>query len=379
MIVTKRAEELGSRQRQILADSRRIVVKIGSRLLDESPAGCPARIADQIASTESDYQFAIVSSGAITLGVRALGKDRRPNALADIQAAAAVGQNQLINHWQHGFAAHGLTIGQVLLTHEDLTNRGRFLNARYALRALLQAGVIPVINENDTVATEEIRYGDNDLLAALVANLIGADALIILTDVEGVLDAAPSAGGKRIPLVTHADLDITEAAGQTSADGIGSGGMSSKVDAARAAARHGVQTVVASGRVPLVLREILLGNDIGTLFVPSAAKLSSRKHWIAYKGRPVASIIVDKGAEEALTQRGKSLLAAGVSDVRGEFSMGDAVSLSTIEGVEFGRGLAAYSSVVVRKLAGRRSPDIEETLGHTYKREIVHRDDLVLI
>ncbi len=367
--------------RSSLSKTRRVVVKIGSQLIDESPAGRPASVADQVAAQRQHQRdVVVVSSGAIALGGRRLGHERRPSALAELQAAAAVGQNRLMAHWEHAFAAHSIEIGQVLLTHDDLRDRRRFLNARFALRALLSAGVVPVINENDTVATEEIRYGDNDLLAALVCNLVGADALIILTDVDGLLDVPPDLGGSRISVVRDADSEsASEAAKASRDDGVGSGGMRSKVSAARSAARHGVCTVVANGRDPTVLASILRGDDVGTVFLPSAQRISSRKHWIAYGAKPSASISVDSGAERALRAEGRSLLAAGIVAVHGKFEMGDIVSLVTEDGTEFARGLAAYSATDVARIAGLRSSDIEGSLGYKYVGEVIHRDDLALL
>src|SRR5688500_8684266 len=224
----------------------------------------------------------VVSSGAIALGRRVLGMDTRPRDLPTLQAAAAVGQTRLMQSWEQSFAVHRLITAQVLLTHDDLADRRRFLSARHALRAMLDRKVVPIINENDTVAVEEIRYGDNDLLAALVCNLISADALVVLTDVDGLHDAPPSEGGRRIPLVRDIDIDPSWKVAAADPTGLSSGGMASKVQAARSAARHGVRTAVVAGRRPGVLQETLAGVDHGTLFVPSRERMSSRKHWIAY-------------------------------------------------------------------------------------------------
>jgi glutamate 5-kinase len=317
----------------------------------------------------------VVSSGAISLGVRALGLPRRPRDLPALQAAAAVGQGRLLQHWERAFDVHDLLVGQVLLTHDDLADRQRFLSARHALRAMLDAGVVPIINENDTVAVEEIKYGDNDLLAALVCNLVSADALILCTDVEGLRDAA----GQRIPLVRDIDREAAPLAQGTRADGVGSGGMASKVQAAKAAGRSGIATVVAPGREAAVLREVLGGADVGTLFLPSATKMSSRKHWIAYGARPAGRITVDDGAHQALVSKGRSLLPRGVVSIDGDFDIGDIVSLVNGPGIEFGRGLAGYSAADMRRLQGAHSADIEAILGYKYLDAVVHRDDLVLL
>jgi glutamate 5-kinase len=324
-------------------------------------------------------ELVVVSSGAIALGRRVLGMDKRPHALPVLQAAAAVGQTRLMQAWEQAFAVHRLIAAQVLLTHDDLADRGRFLSARHALRAMLDAGVIPVVNENDTVAVEEIRYGDNDLLAALVCNLVSADALIILTDVDGVHDAPPPEGGQRIPLVRDIDLDPAWKVSASDPDGVGSGGMASKVQAARSAARHGVATAVVPGHRPQVVRDTLAGVDLGTLFLPSRERMSSRKHWIAYGARPIGRLVVDEGAHRAVSAQGCSLLPAGIVAVEGSFELGDIVSLVTGQGLEFARGLAGYTASDLRRLKGLQSADIEATLGYKYLDEVIHRDDLVLL
>jgi glutamate 5-kinase len=365
--------------RRRLAEARRVVIKVGSSLIDSSPAGRPAQIADQVAALIADgREVVVVSSGAIALGMRALRMERRPTAVARLQAAAAVGQNKLLLHWQNGFAVHGLVVAQLLVTHDDLADRRRFINARWTLREVLDAGAVPVINENDTVATEEIKYGDNDRLATLVCNLTGAHALIILTDVDGVLDAPPELGGQRISEVGESG-ELAAAIGGPGGSGLGSGGMASKIQAARSAARHGVVTAIANGATPGVITALLAGEDVGTAFVPSGDRIRSRKHWIAYSGRPTGAIVVDAGARTALTTAGRSLLPAGVLRVQGRFEMGDPVSLLDEDGTEFARGLAAYSAEDVARIAGLQSADIEPTLGYKYLDEVVHRDDLVLL
>jgi len=357
-----------------LIDARRIVVKIGSRLLAESPAGRPAAIADQIVELRRrDVEVIIVSSGAIALGVRRLRLPGRPRDLPSLQAAAAVGQSRLMQHWEHAFAVHDLAIGQVLLTHDDLGDRRRFLSARLTLRALLDHGVVPIINENDTVATDEIKFGDNDQLAALVVNLIGADALIILTDVEGVRDAA----GVRMPIVHDIEREAVPVAGGTTS-GVGSGGMASKVSSARIVTRTGVPAIVAPGREPDVLTRVLGGVDLGTLFVPGPDVLSARKHWIAYGAKPSGRLVIDDGAARALRDHGKSLLPAGVIAVEGEFELGDTVSIMA-GGEELGRGLAAYPADDLRKISGLQSAAIEARLGYKSIDEAIHRDDLVIL
>jgi glutamate 5-kinase len=366
----------GSEARAGLVAARRVVVKIGSRLLAESPASRPAAIADQVVELRRrDVEVVIVSSGAIALGVRRLRLAARPDDLPGLQAAAAVGQSRLMQHWEHAFAVHELAIGQVLVTHEDLGDRRRFLSARLTLRALLDHGVVPIVNENDTVATEEIKFGDNDQLAALVCNLVSADALVMLTDVEGVRDAA----GVRMPMVRDIDREAAPVAG-ASTSGVGSGGMASKVGSARIVTRTGVPAVVAPGRESDVLVRVLAGADVGTLFVPVArAALSSRKHWIAYGAKPCGTLVVDDGAARALRDGGKSLLPAGIVEVRGEFELGDTVSVVTTAGGELARGLVAYPAGELRRISGLQSTDIEARLGYRSTDEAIHRDDLVIL
>jgi glutamate 5-kinase len=369
------AEAPGAR-RALLAGVRRVVVKIGSRLLAESPAGRPAAIADQVAALRRrGLAVVVVSSGAISFGVRALGLAARPHDLPRLQAAAAVGQGRLVQQWQHAFAAHDLVIGQVLLTHDDLGDRRRFLSARHTLRALLDQGVVPIVNENDTVATEEIRFGDNDQLAALVCNLASADLLIMLTDVEGLRGS----DGVRIPVVRDIEREAAPVAGASGADGVGSGGMASKVTSARMVTRTGVPAVVAPGRLGNVLVDVLDGADVGTLFVPGAGVLSARKHWIAYGARPGGRLVVDDGARRALVEQGKSLLPRGITAVEGQFGPGETVSVLAPDRTELARGLAAYGADDLRKIQGLRSADIEATLGYRSLDEAIHRDDLVLL
>ena len=364
-----------------LAAARRVVVKIGSRLLAESPAGRPAAIADQVAELRRrGVEVIIVSSGAIAMGVKALHLATRPTDLPGLQAAAAVGQSRLMQHWQHAFAPHDLIIGQVLLTHDDLGDRRRFLSARLTLRALLDRGVVPIINENDTVAVEEIKFGDNDQLAALVSSLVSADALVILTDVDGVWDER----GQRIPVVRDVEREAAPVAGASTKDGIGSGGMASKVQSAKMVTRLGIPAVVAPGREPRVLLDVLGGADRGTVFLPAgvgagARPVTRRKHWIAYGPKPAGRLLVDDGARRALADAGKSLLPKGITAIEGEFSAGETVSIIAPDGSELARGLAAYDAAALRRIRGLHSSDIEATLGYRSLDEAIHRDDLVLL
>jgi glutamate 5-kinase len=362
-------------ERASLAAARRVVSKIGSRLIQEAAASRPATIADQVVELRRrGLEVVIVSSGAIALGLPRLGMTQRPTEMPALQAAAAVGQSRLMQHWEHAFGAHDVEIGQVLVTHDDLGDRKRFLSARHTLRALLDHGVVPIINENDTVAAEEIKFGDNDQLAALVSNLVSAEALVILTDVEGVRDA----NGVRMPIVRDIEREAAPVAGK-SGSSVGSGGMASKVGSARIVTRTGVPAIVAPGREPDVLVRVLAGADVGTLFVPGSGILSSRKHWIAYGAKPAGKLVVDDGAARALRDGGKSLLPAGIVSVDGDFDLGDTVAIVTRDGAELARGLAAYPGDDLRKIQGLHSAGIEARLGYKSIDEAIHRDDLVIL
>ena len=363
--------------RGALARARRVVIKIGSRLIYERPTETLVEVADDVAELRGERSFLVVSSGAIALGRGVLGLTERPRELPRLQAVAAVGQGRLMQAWEKAFSAHRIPVGQVLLTHDDVADRARFLSARHALSALLELGAVPIINENDTVATDEIRFGDNDRLAALVVSLVGADALVILTDVDGLHDAPPASGGRRIPLVRDVDREASPVAGATSG-GMGTGGMASKVQAAKIAGRSGVPTVVARGGAGILAR-VLAGEDLGTLFSPSDERLQSRKQWIAFALKPAGAIVVDGGARTALVDKQKSLLPSGIREVRGTFAIGDPVSILDETGAEFARGLTSYGADEIARIRGRRSADIETILGYKYLDEVVHRDDLVVL
>jgi glutamate 5-kinase len=360
--------------RKALGKARRVIVKIGSNALADHPELIPS-LADEVAElTPSGANFVIVSSGAVALGWRRLGYRKRPREIAKLQAAAATGQSLLMNRYAEAFSRHGLCVAQVLLTHSDLSKRGSMNNARAALGALIDAGAIPIVNENDTVSTEEIalRFGDNDQLAAMVAPLVGADLLILLSNVDGVLDR----DGQRISVFDAADDVFQHAA----ADGAqGSGGIVSKVEAARKACRSGARTVVAHAHAPRVLHRLIEGEDLGTLFEPRGNALRARKHWIAYTLRPRGTLIVDQGAVLALQSGKKSLLPIGVLGVRGQFDPGDAVRLVGPGGAEVARGLSRLSSLEAARVAGvsRDAPaalDLKEVAA-----VVVHKDDLVLM
>ena len=357
-----------SSERAAVRRARRVVLKIGSKTLAADRA-VYARIARELAALRGDKRdFVLVSSGAIALGVSKLGLRARPREMAWLQAAAAAGQSVLMQRYEEAFGQVDVAVAQVLLTHADLADRHRGNNARAALGALAGAGALPIINENDTVAVDEIRFGDNDQLASMVVPLVDADLLLLLSDVEGLLDCE----GKRVPLVRDAVREARPLAGK-STSGVGTGGMASKVEAARKATLAGASVVVADARVEGLITSILRGDDVGTLFVPAAAKLNARRHWIAFTLRPRGALVLDRGAAEAVQRRGKSLLAVGVLGVRGDFRAGDSVAIVDPDGREVGRGLSRLSAAEAAAAAGKkREADAEEIVA-------VHRDDLVLL
>ncbi|MGH7881196.1 MAG: glutamate 5-kinase, partial [Candidatus Binataceae bacterium] len=306
---------------------------------------------------------------------------RRGTSMAERQAAAATGQIELMRQWARAFDAHGRLVAQILLTHQDLAERKRRDNAVHTIQALLAAGVLPIVNENDTVAVEEIRMGDNDVLSSLVAGMVQAGLLVILSDVTGVLTGDPRkrADARLIPLITDAEAGMRGLVAE-SAGPLGSGGMATKLKAARQAAQAGISVIIAHGGEPGTLSAALdPAREIGTLILPSRARLKGRKQWIAFALRPAGALAVDDGAAEALRRKGRSLLASGIREVRGEFSSGDCVSLLDHAGVEFGRGLVNYPSIDVARLKGRRSADIARLLGYKVADEIIHRNNFVLI
>jgi glutamate 5-kinase len=362
--------------RKPLENAKRIVVKIGSRAIVGDVPG-EARfesIAGQIAELyKLGRTVILVSSGAVSMGCRKLGRTSRPKLIPELQAAAAIGQPLLLQAFEAAFAAHGLHAAQVLLTHAEVANRQRYLNARAAMDAMIELGAVPIINENDTVSTEELQFGDNDQLAAMVAPLAGADLLVLLTDVEGLLDAEK----QRISVVS--DVDAIERLIWPKDNALSMGGMASKVGAARRACQVGVPVVIGPARDPEVLRKVATGVDCGTLFLPAGTALASRKYWIAYTLKMAGTLVVDAGAHRALTEANRSLLPAGIVAVHGTFRAGDAVSIIGADGRELARGLTRYDARDVQKLLGARSEQIEKRLGFYCGDEIVHRDDLVVL
>ena len=366
-----------------LASARRLVVKVGSALVTNNGTGLDLNaIADwarQIALLRQEgKEIILVSSGAVACGVQRLGWGRRPKTVHEKQAAAAVGQAGLVEAYEAAFSKHGLNTAQILLTHEDLADRKRYLNARSTLTTLLELGVVPIINENDTVITDEIKLGDNDTLGALVANLIEADALIILTDQKGLYTADPrkDPSATLIQEATAGDESLEAMAGGAGTR-VGTGGMITKVIAAKRAARSGAHTAIASGHEPDPILRLAAGEPVGTLLVSTTQPLAARKQWLADHLQLAGRLLLDAGAVKAL-QSGKSLLPIGVTAVEGEFERGAAVACISPGGAEVARGLANYGSGEARLIARKSTPDIEELLGYVDEPEIIHRDNLIL-
>jgi glutamate 5-kinase len=368
-----------------LASARRVVVKIGSSLLTNAGAGLDRRaIADwakQIAQLRSrGIEVLVVSSGAIAEGMKRLGWTKRPHAVNELQAAAAVGQMGLVQMWESCFSELGLHTAQILLTHEDLGDRRRYLNARTTLKSLLGFGVVPIINENDTVVVDEIRFGDNDTLGALVTNLIEADALVILTDQKGLYSADPRKvpGAQLVARAQAGDAAIEAMAGGAGS-ALGSGGMLTKVLAAKRAARSGAHTAIAWGREADVLLKLFAGESVGTLLTSGTAPVAARKQWLADHLKPSGRITLDAGAVKALVSDGKSLLAIGATAVDGHFERGEVVSVAGPDGREIARGLVNYGAAETARILRKPTSEIEAVLGYLAEPELIHRDNLVVL
>lgn len=365
--------------------TKRLVVKVGSSLVTNHGQGLDrlaiASWAAQIAKLRaSGHELVLVSSGAIAEGMQRLGWVRRPHAIHELQAAAAIGQMGLVQVYESCFSQHGLKTAQILLTHEDLADRERYLNARSTLVTLLALGIIPIINENDTVVTDEIKFGDNDTLGALVTNLIEADWLIILTDIAGLFNEDPrkNPAAHLLPEARASDPCLEEIAGG-SGSSLGKGGMLTKVQAAKRAARSGADTLIVFGQEPDVLLRLLNGESIGTHLRADTTPLAARKQWLANQVQVAGRILIDAGAATALRDNGKSLLPVGVTAVEGAFQRGSVVSCITPDGMEIARGLVNYSAVESRRIAGKSSTELEAVLGYLDETELIHRDNLVLI
>ena len=372
-------------KKQILRRARRVVVKIGSQILFSSAGIEEARFKSLVRElAELHHQgkeVIVVSSGAVAAGMTRLGRKERPKTIPEKQALAAVGQIKLMALYERSFSRFEKSVAQVLLTHEDLANRQRYINAKHTFQVLLESSIIPIVNENDTVAVEEMKFGDNDHLSALVATLLEADLLVILSDVEGVYDRDPRAhdDGTLIPLIKDVK-EIKEKIIGESLSVFGTGGIATKIDAAEKAAAGGIPTIITSGLQAGAIEKVFdVEEEIGTLVLPEENRLTHRKHWIAYNLKPVGEIIVDQGAHEALVRKGKSLLPSGLKEIRGTFGVGECVRCLDLQGQEFARGLVNYSAQELNQIKGLHTSKIEKVLGYKAFDEIIHRDDLVLL
>jgi glutamate 5-kinase len=362
--------------------ARRIVVKVGSSSLTTAAGGIdPARVRRLVevlaAARGTGAEVVLVSSGAIAAGLAPLGFSTRPRALAAQQAAASVGQGLLAHRYQEEFARHGIVTGQVLLTVDDVVRRAHYRNAHQTLAKLLELGVVPIVNENDTVATSEIRFGDNDRLAALVAHLVHADLLVLLSDVDGLYDGPPSRPGSTLLPVVRSEDDLASVTiGAAGSSGVGTGGMTTKVDAARIATGAGIPVVLTSAEQGAAA---LAGAEVGTLFEATGKRRPTRQLWLAHATSGLGSLTLDAGAVRAVVSRGASLLPAGITSVAGSFVAGDPVDLLDPDGGVVARGLVNFDADELPALLGRSTGDLKESLGAAYEREVVHRDDLVLL
>jgi glutamate 5-kinase len=371
---------------EVLKQATRIVVKIGSSLVSSREAGLEPDRIDRLAEDLAALRAAgrdvlVVSSGAIVSGIKKLSLKEYPKSLPVKQAAAAVGQSRLMWAYEKSFERLGIKVAQILLTHHDLADRRRFLNARHTLAALIEFQVIPIINENDTVAVDEIRVGDNDTLAAEVAHLVDADLLVILSDIDGLFTEDPrkNPSAELIPLIAEITDDIERRAGISTTFG-STGGMATKVRAAKKVGEYGVATLIVNGQTKGLLPHILLGHHPGgSLFLAKARRMNSRKHWIGYTLRARGAISLDQGAVDALTKRGKSLLASGIVTVTGSFEAGDPISCLDPDGKEFAKGLVNCSSDTLMKIKGLKTAEIQARLGPQEYEEVIHRDNLVIL
>jgi len=370
-------------RKNLLAHVKRVVIKIGSGVISDAE-GLNDRMLDALCQEihqlmERGYEIILVSSGAVAAGKADLGIRGKPPTIPLKQAAAAIGQSRLMRAYKERLRALGHTVAQVLLTRDDLANRRRYLNARNTLMTLLEHKVIPVINENDTVVVDEIRFGDNDNLSAMTTNLVEAGLLVILSDVEGLYDRDPGRfqDAKLVPVVERITEEIEQMAGDTLST-LGTGGMGTKIKAAKRALLCGAAAVIINGRTPGNLLRLFDGEEIGTYFLPARGRMAARKHWIAFTKKPRGKLLLDEGAIKAVMERGKSLLPSGISRIEGSFDRGDAIRICTIEGEEMARGVINYSQAELTRIIGRRSTEIEQILGYKYGDEVVHRDNMVL-
>lgn len=364
---------------------KRFVIKIGSNILATEKSGLNLDTINALSKdishiSSSGYEVVVVSSGSIAAGIKKLGLTKRPKDIRHKQAAAAVGQSNLMWAYERGFAKFGKKVAQVLLTIEDFCDRKRYINAKNTLLTLLSYGVIPIVNENDTVSTDEIKFGDNDNLASFVSILVEADQCIMLSDVEGLYNDDPRLNKKAV-IIDYVDAvtpKIEKIAGESKTF-IGTGGMYSKVLAAKKATHHGIGVHIISGKQPGLLRALVNGEKTGTYFEPKEKGLSHKKSWIAYSSRSKGSIVIDSGAVKALSKMGKSLLPSGIVSVDGSFEVGDAVYCVDDEGKRIAKGLMNYSSADIKKIKGHKTSEIEAILGYKYSDEAIHRDNLVIL
>ncbi|MCA1801386.1 MAG: glutamate 5-kinase [Rhodothermaceae bacterium] len=367
------------------AQLKRIVIKAGSRVLVDE-RGCPdhvriQQLADELAEMHrQNFEIILVTSGAIAAGVQAMGWSKRPVSLPELQMAAAVGQNVLMNIYAGGFRQHNITLGQILLTHDDLNHRERHLNARNTMLAMLRNRIIPVVNENDVVAVDEIRFGDNDVLASMVSTLVHGDLLILLTTSDGFYRTENGLMKERISTLKNVSEE-TLAMAQGKGSAWSSGGMASKLKAAQHAAHSGTPVVIANGLQSGIISQILQGIDTGTLILSDGNRnrLRARKKWIAFFHRPGGSVIVDDGAIDAIKQRGNSLLPVGIRDTEGSFAIGTLLNIKSTDGTTVARGLTAYSRDDIQRIKGRRSADLPGLIGNYRSEEVIHRDNMVLM
>lgn len=368
-----------------LRQAKRLVIKVGTSTLTYKTgrfnlARMEHLVRQVVDLANEGREVVFVTSGAIGAGMSRLGLSTRPSTIPETQGVAAVGQGLLMQMYEKLFSEYGRVVGQLLLTRDDLTDRKRHLNCRNTVHSLWRMGVVPIVNENDTVAVDELKFGDNDTLAALVASLVGADLLIILSDVEGLYDRNPQIDPEAalIPVVHSITPQLMEQAGGGPGSAFGVGGMSTKIQAARIATAAGIGTVVANGARRGVLRKVLRGEEVGTFFVPAKERLGGKKRWIAFHHLPHGKIVVDPGAAKALVKQGSSLLPAGILAVKGRFTEGDMVQVISEDGLELARGLVNYSSDDLEKIAGCTTHEIENRLGYKYYDEAIHRDNLVV-
>lgn len=369
--------------RRSLHKVRSVVIKVGTSIISDPLQGLSAVRIRQLAQgvahlAKRHVRTTIVTSGAIGCGMKLLGFKNRPRTLVELQACASVGQGELIKRYSDSLKEHGLLGAQILLTREDLIDRKRYLNARDTMQGLLRHGVIPIVNENDTISVDEIKFGDNDMLSALVANLVGADLLVMLTDVDGFYAPEIGGGSKKLKEVDEITDKLFSFAKGTSKD-TSVGGMVSKLKAAKIATSSGIGCVIAEGARSGVISDILDGCDVGTFFKPSASRMKARKRWVAFTSTLKGRIVVDDGARDALLLKGKSLLPIGIKDIHGSFAKGEKVSVLDDKLVEFARGIVNYSSPELEKIKGLKMTEVSKALGHKRDDEVIHRDDLVIL